>query len=138
MLDCIYIQCKELNMTQKQITDMLYNGLSYEWLEDNYDRDHRTYDLELFFDNLDGVCIEDEQQPGYMNFKDYLEVNELTENKFFDKWLSIIRETKEGQKYINKVLDYQNNDAGEYVGFKQAKKYTDDEIKEFFRNCWYS
>ena len=24
-----------LNMTKKQITDMLYNGLSYEWIEDN-------------------------------------------------------------------------------------------------------
>ena len=117
---------------------MLYNGLSYEYAADNYDRDIRTYDLELFFDNLDGVCIEDEQQPGYMNFKDYLEVNELTEKKFFDKWLNIIRETKKGQKYINKVLDYQNNNVGEYIGFERAKKYTDEEIKEFFRNCWYS
>lgn len=125
-------------MTQKQITDMLYNGLSYEWLEDNYNRSRRSYDLKLFFDNLDGVCIEDEWSPGYMNFKDYLEVNELTEKKFFNKWLGIIRETKEGQKYINKVLDYQNNDVGEYIGFESAKKYTDDEIKEFFRNCWYS
>lgn len=125
-------------MTQKQITDMLYNGLSYEYAANTYDRDIRTYDLELFFDNLDGVCIEDEQHPGYMNFKDYLEVNELTEKKFFNKWLGIIRETKEGQKYINKVLDYQNNDVGEYIGFERAKKYTDDEIKEFFRNCWYS
>lgn len=125
-------------MTQKQITDMLYNGLSYEWLEDNYDRSLRTYDLELFFDNLDGVSIEDEWSPGYMNFKDYLEVNELTEKKFFDKWLSIIRETKKGQKYINEVLDYQDGSVGEYIGFESAKKYTDDEIKEFFRNCWYS
>ena len=125
-------------MTQKQITDMLYNGLSYEWIEDNYDRTWCSYDLELFFDNLDGVCIADEQQPGYMNFKDYLEVNELTEKKFFDKWLSIIRETKKGQKYINKVLDYQNGSVAEYVGFESAKQYTDDEIKEFFRNCWYS
>ena len=118
-------------MTQKQITDMLYNGLSYEYAADNYDRDIRTYDLELFFDNLDGVSIEDEWSPGYMNFKDYLEVNELTEEKFFDKWLNIIRETKEGQKYINEVLDYQNNDVGEYIGFERAKKYTDEEIKEF-------
>ena len=125
-------------MTQKQITDMLYNGLSYEWIEDNYDRTWCSYDLELFFDNLDGVCIKDKQQPGYMNFKDYLEVNELTEKKFFDKWLSIIRETKKGQKYINKVLDYQNDSVAEYVGFESAKQYTDDEIKEFFRNCWYS
>lgn len=117
---------------------MLYNGLSYEWLEDNYNRSRRTYDLELFFDNLDGVSIEDEWSPGYMNFKDYLEVNELTEKKFFDKWLGIIRETKKGQKYINEVLDYQNDEAGEYIGFERAKKYTDDEIKEFFRNCWYS
>ena len=125
-------------MTQKQITDMLYNGLSYEWIEDNYDRTWCSYDLELFFYNLDGVCIKDKQQPGYMNFKDYLEVNELTEKKFFDKWLSIIRETKKGQKYINKVLDYQNDSVAEYVGFESAKQYTDDEIKEFFRNCWYS
>lgn len=125
-------------MTQKQITDMLYNGLSYEWIEDNYDRTWCSYDLELFFDNLDGVCIKDKQQPGYMNFKDYLEVNELTEKKFFDKWLSIIMETKKGQKYINKVLDYQNDSVAEYVGFESAKQYTDDEIKEFFRNCWYS
>lgn len=125
-------------MTQKQITDMLYNGLSYEWIEDNYDRTWCSYDLELFFYNLDGVCIEDKQQPGYMNFKDYLEVNELTEKKFFDKWLSIIMETKKGQKYINKVLDYQNDSVAEYVGFESAKQYTDDEIKEFFRNCWYS
>ena len=125
-------------MTQKQITDMLYNGLSYEWIEDNYDRTWCSYDLELFFDNLDGVCINDKQQPGDMNFKDYLEVNELTEKKFFDKWLSIIRETKKGQKYINKVLDYQNGSVAEYVGFESAKQYTDDEIKEFFRNCWYS
>ena len=117
---------------------MLYNGLSYEWIEDNYDRTWCSYDLELFFDNLDGVCIADKQQPGYMNFKDYLEVNELTEKKFFDKWLSIIRETKKGQKYINKVLDYQNGSVAEYVGFESAKQYTDDEIKEFFRNCWYS
>lgn len=121
-------------MTQKQITDMLYNGLSYEWIEDNYDRTWLSYNLELFFDNLDGVCINDKQQPGYMNFKDYLEVNELTEKKFFDKWLSIIRETKKGQKYINKVLDYQNGSVAEYVGFESAKQYTDDEIKEFFRN----
>lgn len=125
-------------MTQKQITDMLYNGLSYEWIEDNYDRTWCSYDLELFFYNLDGVCIKDKQQPGYMNFKDYLEVNELTEKKFFDKWLSIIMETKKGQKYINKVLDYQNDSVAEYVGFESAKQYTDDEIKEFFRNCWYS
>ena len=125
-------------MTQKQITDMLYNGLSYEWIEDNYDRTWCSYDLELFFDNLDGVCINDKQQPGYMNFKDYLEVNELTEKKFFDKWLSIIRETKKGQKYINKVIDYQNDSVAEYVGFESAKQYTDDEIKEFFRNWWYS
>ena len=125
-------------MTQKQITDMLYNGLSYEWIEDNYDRTWCSYDLELFFDNLDGVCIADKQQPGYMNFKDYLEVNELTEKKFFDKWLSIIMETKKGQKNINKVLDYQNDSVAEYVGFESAKQYTDDEIKEFFRNCWYS
>ena len=125
-------------MTQKQITDMLYNGLSYEWIEDNYDRTWCSYDLELFFYNLDGVCIKDKQQPGYMNFKDYLEVNELTEKKLFDKWLSIIRETKKGQKYINKVLDYQNDSVAEYVGFESAKQYTDDEIKEFFRNCWYS
>ena len=125
-------------MTQKQITDMLYNGLSYEWIEDNYDGTCCSYDLELFFYNLDSVCIKDEQQPGYMNFKDYLEVNELTEKKFFDKWLSIIRETKKGQKYINKVLDYQNGSVAEYVGFESAKQYTDDEIKEFFRNCWYS
>ena len=125
-------------MTQKQITDMLYNGLSYEWIKDNYDRTWCSYDLELFFDNLDGVCIKDKQQPSYMNFKDYLEVNELTEKKFFDKWLSIIRETKKGQKYINKVLDYQNDSVAEYVGFESAKQYTDDEIKEFFRNCWYS
>ena len=55
----------------------------------------------------------------FMNFKDYLEVNELTEKKFFDKWLNIIRETKEGQKYINKVLDYQNDDVGEYIGFER-------------------
>ena len=122
-------------MTQKQITDMLYNGLSYEWIEDNYDRTWCSYDLELFFYNLDGVCIKDKQQPGYMNFKDYLE---LTEKKFFDKWLSIFRETKKGQKYINKVLDYQNDSVAEYVGFESAKQYTDDEIKEFFRNCWYS
>ena len=125
-------------MTQKQISDMLHNGLSYEWLEDNYDRGHRTYDLELFFDNLDGVCIEDEQKSGYMNFKDYLIANNLTEKKFFDKWLNIIRETKAGDVYINKVLDYQNNSIGECIGFEKAKKYTDDEIKEFFRNCWYS
>lgn len=125
-------------MTQKQITDMLYNGLIYEWIEDNYDGTWCSYDLELFFYNLDGVCIEDKQQPGYMNFKDYLEVNELTEKKLFDKWLSIIRETKKGQKYINKVLDYQNDSVAEYVGFESAKQYTDDEIKEFFRNCWYS
>lgn len=125
-------------MTQKQITDMLYNGLNYEWIEDNYEGTWRSYDLELFFYNLDGVCIKDKQQPGYMNFKDYLEVNELTEKKFFDKWLSIIRETKKGQKYINKVLDYQNGSVAEYVGFESAKQYTDDEIKEFFRNCWYS
>lgn len=52
--------------------------------------------------------------------------------------LSIIRETKKGQKYINKVLDYQNDSVAEYVGFESAKQYTDDEIKEFFRNCWYS
>lgn len=125
-------------MTQKQISDMLHNGLSYEWLEDNYDRDHRTYDLELFFDNLDGVCIEDEQKSNYMNFKDYLIANNLTEKKFFDKWLNIIRETKAGDVYINKVLDYQNNSIGKCIGFEKAKKYTDDEIKEFFRNCWYS
>lgn len=119
---------------------MLHNGLIYEWIEDNYDRTWCSYDLELFFYNLDGVCIKDKQQPGYMNFKDYLEVNELTEKKFFDKWLSIIRETKKGQKYINKVLDYhyQNDSVAEYVGFESAKQYTDDEIKEFFRNCWYS
>lgn len=49
-------------MTQKQITDMLYNGLSYEWIEDNYDRTWCSYDLELFFDNLDGVCINYKQQ----------------------------------------------------------------------------
>lgn len=53
--------------------------------------------------------------------------------KFFDKWLSIIRETKKGQKYINKVLDYQNDSVAEYVGFESAKQYTDDEIKEFYQ-----
>lgn len=48
-------------MTQKQITDMLYNGLSYEWIEDNYDRTWCSYDIEHFRDELDdGTLIEED------------------------------------------------------------------------------
>ena len=126
-------------MNQKQITNMLHNDLCAEWYEDNYDRSLTYYDLDLFFDNLDGTSISDKKDEQHnINFKDYLQVYDLTEKKFFDKWLGIIRETKKGNEYIDKVIDYQNDSIGSWIGFKRAKKYTDEEIKEFFRNCWYS
>lgn len=126
------------NMTKEQISDMLHNELSFEWLEDCYDRSSRTYDLELFFDNIDEACIKSKPVNGYMNFEDYLKARKWSEKEFFDKWISIIRETKEGERYIDKVLDYQNDSIGKWIGFRRAEKYTDEEIKEFFRSCWYS
>ena len=123
-------------MTEEQISEMLHNELSAEWLEDSYDRSHRTYDFELFFDNIDEACIEAKQKNGYMTFDDYLKDRKWTEQEFFDKWLNIIRETKEGEPFVDKVLDYQQAHIGKWIGFERAKKYTNDELKEFFRHCW--
>lgn len=132
-------------MTEEKRSEMLNNTLSAEWQEDNFDRSWRTYDLELFLDNLQEVCISEEEggYPGcHLTFAQMLEKIKMTEEDFLNKWIAILREKKIGEwdgiALVNEVIDRQNDDIGRWHGFTRAKNYTDDELKEFFRECWYA
>ena len=137
---------KPEEFTEAKMND-LWNACRYWYEKDDYDHTKRDYDLDTLFDNIEEAEI-DYKKPStgyYQTVDEYVAdryKGKMTVDQFLDKWLAIIRSKTVGQfdgnKLIQKCLDMQDNrDVGCYLGAYWADKYTDDDIREFFRRCWY-
>lgn len=127
----------------------IYANCAYLWVKDNHDRDQRSYDLELMFDNIDEGCIDYRKNADYCpcnkTVEEYVAEHyegKMTVDDFLDKWLAIIRSKKvgnhDGDSLIDFCLDMQDSsEVYQYLGCRDADKYTDEDIREFFRRCWY-
>lgn len=142
------VSLKPEEFTEEKMRD-LWNACRYFYEKDNHDRDRCDYDLELLFDNIEEASIDFKKDSSYipcnLTVDEYVAEQykgELTVEEFLDKWLAIIRSKTVGKfngyELIDKCLDMQDSSqVGCYLGTIWAASYTDDDIREFFRRCWY-
>ena len=142
------VSMKPEEFTEEKMAEM-FGKLGYLWERDNHDRDLERHDLDLMFDNIDEGGIDYKKNADYCpcnkTVEEYVAEHyegKLTVDEFLDKWLAIIRSTTIGQfdgsKLMDKCLDMQDSRSVYfYLGCRDADKYTDDDIREFFRRCWY-
>lgn len=142
------VSMKPEEFTEEKMAEM-FDKLGYLWEMDNHDRDRERYDLDLMFDNIDEGGIDYKKNADYCpcnkTVEEYVSARyegKLTVDDFLDKWLAIIRSKTIGQfdgsKLVEKCLDMQDSQSVySYLGCRDADKYTDDDIREFFRRCWY-
>lgn len=142
------VSLKPEEFTEEKMHE-IYCDCAYLWEKDNHDRDQRSYDLELLFDNIDEGVIDYRKNADYCpcnkTVEEYVTEHyegKMTVDEFLDKWLAIIRSTTvgkfDGYKLIDLCLDMQDSRVVyQYLGCRNADKYTDEDIREFFRRCWY-